>query len=310
MATSPPTSHLDGFSGHIGHLSTSQVESFEAFKEDLSKAGLYTPATDLAKASHDDSTILRFLRARGFSLAPAHKQFSDAENWRKQHDVLNLYNTFDPVEFEDAKRFYPRWTGRRDKNGLPLYVYRLASLAPIQKELDVVPADRRYQRIVALYEFMARFTFPLCSHLPHPSPNTPISSTTTIIDLQNVSLSSIWYLRSHLQEASRLATANYPETLNTIAVVNSPSFFPTIWGWIKGWFDEGTRSKIHVLGKDPGPTLRDLVHADDLPKSYGGELPWTFEDEPQLDHDAKAVLKEMPKGPVVFVDAVVSKPVS
>lgn len=27
----------------------------------------------------------------------------------------NLYNTFDVDEFESSKRFYPRWTGRRDK---------------------------------------------------------------------------------------------------------------------------------------------------------------------------------------------------
>jgi hypothetical protein len=43
----------------------------------------------------------------------------------------------------------------------------------------------------------------------------------------------MWTLRSHLSESAKLATANYPETLSTIAIVNAPSFFPTIWGWIK-----------------------------------------------------------------------------
>lgn len=82
---------------------------------------------------------------------------------------------------------------------------------------------------------MTLFTFPLCSSLPHPSTSTstPISSTTSIIDLSTISFSSIWKLRHHLQEASRLATANYPETLGMVVVVNSPSYFPTIWGWIK-----------------------------------------------------------------------------
>ena len=80
---------------------------------------------------------------------------------------------------------------------------------------------------------MTRFVLRLCSHLPHATAPTPISSVTTIIDLENVSLGAIWSLRSHLQEASALATANYPETLSTIAVVNSPPFFPTIWSWVK-----------------------------------------------------------------------------
>ncbi|KAG6860752.1 hypothetical protein C0995_007870 [Termitomyces sp. Mi166 len=297
------------FAGHLGHLTSSQLEALEEFRANLSKAELYTAPIDGTKASHDDPTLLRFLRARGFALSPAQKQFSSAEKWRKEHAVVNLYNTFDPVEFEAAKRFYPRWTGRRDKNGLPLYVYRLASLAPLQKELDAVPAERRYQRIIALYELMVRFALPLCSDLPHSSSPTPITSTTTIIDLEHVSIGSMWHLRNHLAEASRLATANYPETLNTVAVVNSPSFFPTIWGWIKGWFDEGTRNKIHVLGKDPGPTLRNLVHAHDLPKPYGGELEWKYEDEPNLDDDAKAVLGgSMPKGPVIYVDGAAVSP--
>jgi hypothetical protein len=55
----------------------------------------------------------------------------------------------------------------------------------------------------------------------------------SIIDLKDISFGSIWSLRNHLQEASRLATDNYPETLGTIAIVNSPAFFPTVWGWVK-----------------------------------------------------------------------------
>jgi hypothetical protein len=42
-------------------------------------------------------------------------QFSNAEHWRKRHNVDNLYPSFDVDEFESSKRFYPRWTGRRDK---------------------------------------------------------------------------------------------------------------------------------------------------------------------------------------------------
>jgi len=85
---------------------------------------------------------------------------------------------------------------------------------------------------IVLHETMTRFVLPLCDSLPH-KPSTPVSSVTTIIDLAEVSLSTMWSLRSHLQQASTMATAHYPETLNAIAIVNSPSFFPTIWNWIK-----------------------------------------------------------------------------
>jgi hypothetical protein len=97
---------------------------------------------------------------------------------------------------------------------------------------------------------MCLFSFNLCTYLPHPSSPTPISSTSNIIDmgkglhhlfprralncsLGDAGFSMMFRLRNHFQEASKLATANYPETLSSIIVVNSPSFFPTIWSWIK-----------------------------------------------------------------------------
>lgn len=57
----------------------------------------------------------RFLRARRFDPAKAQKQFADAETWRSKNNVDELFATFPVDEFESSKRFYPRWTGRRDK---------------------------------------------------------------------------------------------------------------------------------------------------------------------------------------------------
>ncbi|THH14014.1 hypothetical protein EW146_g6271 [Bondarzewia mesenterica] len=271
------TSTYDLLAGHLGHLSEEQLKHFAVFKDNLAKASLYKPPSETVPASHDEATILRFLRARRFDPHKAQKQFSDTEAWR----------------FATPSR--------------PLICYLRPR--PMQTELNSISVDRRYQRIVALWEFMSQFTLPLCSALPHPgAPVTPISAVTSIIDLSNVSLGTMWSLRHHLQQASELATAHYPETLHTIAVVNAPVFFPTVWGWIKVWFDEGTRNKVHVLGKDPGPTLRTIIDAKDLPQLYGGELEWTFSDEPALDEHAKVLVDEVPKGPITFVDGKAVRP--
>jgi hypothetical protein len=152
---------------------------------------------------------------------------------------------------------------------------------------------------------MTRLVLPLCTHLPHPTSPTPISSVTTIIDLEGVAFTSLLSLRSHLQQASTLATAHYPETLSATIVVNAPSFFSTVWGWIKGWFDKGTRDKIHVLSRDAGAlaSIRTLIDAKDLPKAYGGELQWKFEDEPALDDEAREALGgSFPAGPAWWID--------
>ncbi|KAF7357644.1 CRAL/TRIO domain-containing protein [Mycena sanguinolenta] len=281
------------FAGHLGHLSVSQEEALAAFKRALTEEKLYDPA----EPALDDPTLLRFLRARSFDPAGALKQFSDSVKWRREHDVDNLFTTFDPAEFENSRRYYPRWTDVLKhslphdfaQNGMPVYVYNLASLdSAIQKELHSAPPERRYQRIIALYESMIRFNMPLCSFLPHATA-TPITSVVTIIDLGNVSISSMWTLRSHLSESAKLATANYPETLSTIAI---------------GWFDPGTRNKIHILGKNPAETLLKLIDAENLPSQYGGTLDWKFFSEPNLDDATKEAIGELPKGPHIFVNGL------
>lgn len=78
---------------------------------------------------------------------------------------------------------------------------------------------------------------------------------------------------------------------------------------LQNWFDEGTRAKIHILSHDPGATLRTLIDSPNLPKPYGGELDWKYEDAPNLDAETRAVIGEaMPKGPVIFVDGKVARP--
>jgi hypothetical protein len=63
-----------------------------------------------------------------------------------------------------------------------------------------------------------------------------------------------------------------------------------------------------VLGRDPGPELRKFIDNENIPKAYGGELDFKFEDEPNLDQAAEAAIGEMPKGPVIFRDGTVTKP--
>lgn len=57
-----------------------------------------------------------------------------------------------------------------------------------------------------------------------------------------------------------------------------------------------------------GIKLREIIHAKDLPKVYGGELDWSYEDVPSLDEDGRQALGEIPKGPIIFVDGAPAKP--
>jgi hypothetical protein len=78
-------------------------------------------------------------------------------------------------------------------------------------------------RLFALYENLTRFVLPLCSGIQdRPNPETPVSQSNNIVDISGVGLRQFWNLKGHMQDASALATAHYPETLDRIFVSKFP----------------------------------------------------------------------------------------
>ena len=103
----------------------------------------------IAKSSDSWLTARRFLRARKFQQEPAYDQFTTTEKWRKDNSILELFESVDVEDYDAARRLvrrvtvlhcssadrkppadsqYPMWTGRRDKRGMPLYVFEIGSL--------------------------------------------------------------------------------------------------------------------------------------------------------------------------------------
>lgn len=98
--------------GHLGHLTEEEEKALVGFKAYLQEKGLYQPGPP---PSHDDPTLLRFLRARKWSVADAYTQFKDTEEWRKGIQIDVLYDTIDVEAYEQSRKLYPQWTGRRDR---------------------------------------------------------------------------------------------------------------------------------------------------------------------------------------------------
>ena len=128
----------------------------------------------------------------------------------------------------DSLAQYPQWLGRRDKRGIPLYLFEVAPLntkniSAYEKDLvkskTTIPGvATKNIRLFALYESLTRFVTPLCSMVPRTHLETPISQSNNIVDISGVGLKQFWNLKAHMQDASVLATAHYPETLDRIFV--------------------------------------------------------------------------------------------
>jgi len=96
------------------------------------------------------------------------------------------------------------------------------------------PSPSRMLRLFALYENLTRFVMPLCSAVPgRPNQETPVDQSNNIVDISHVGLKQFWNLRSHMQDASTLATAHYPETLDRI-FVSAPC---SLWLYLLRYID-------------------------------------------------------------------------
>lgn len=134
--------------------------------------------------------------------------------------------------FSDSVQ-YPQWTGHRDRRGIPLYVYVIKHLdsknvASYQKEAQAYKSKLPYHKslstpakllpLFALYQNLLNFVLPMCCTLERPNPEVPVTNSTNIVDISGVGLTQFWNLKNHMQDASVLATAHYPETLDRIFV--------------------------------------------------------------------------------------------
>ncbi|KAI0132413.1 CRAL-TRIO domain-containing protein [Xylariales sp. AK1849] len=281
--------------GHLGHLTASEQQALKDFKVLLQDKGLWTPGPP---PSHDDPILLRYLRARKWVVQDAYGQFNETEQFRKANDIEVLYDTMDIESYETSKKLYPRFTGRRDRRGIPIYIYQVrhldsSTVAKYEKSADTTYSQAKTDgktpgkllRLFALYENLTRFVQPLATECTdRDNAETPITLSTNIVDISHVSLRMFWGLKGHMQAASQLATSHYPETLDRIFIIGAPPFFSTVWGWIKRWFDPVTVSKIFILGPtNVLPVLSSFIETRNIPKAYGGELEWDFFDEPRWD---------------------------
>ncbi|KAL6697221.1 CRAL-TRIO domain-containing protein [Trichoderma pleuroticola] len=307
--------------GHLGHLNPHQEEALERFKALLQERGLWRPGPP---ASHDDQTLLRYLRARRWIVEDAYGQFKDTEEWRAANNIDTLYRTIELEAYEQSRRLYPQWTGRRDRRGIPLYVFEIRTLdsktiANYEKQganstFSQAKTDGKTPpgllRLFALYENLTRFNQPFCTQLTDRDyADVPVTMSTNIVDISGVGLKQFWNLKGHMQAASQLATAHYPETLDRIFIIGAPIFFSTVWGWVKRWFDPITVSKIFVLAPhEVKPTLEAFIEPRNIPKKYGGELDYTFGQLGNPDPAWDGVIRwekgynSFPSGPLLWED--------
>ena len=92
-------------------------------------------------------------------------------------------------------------------------------------------------------------------------------------------------------------------------VIGAPSYFPTVFNWIKKWLDPNTVKKLHILQpSEVLPTLQQYVDMENIAQRFGGNFEYEHGMHPSLDSEVREVLKwlppnaSLPLGPVKWID--------
>ncbi|WFD33282.1 hypothetical protein MCUN1_000095 [Malassezia cuniculi] len=192
--------------------------------------------------------------------------FVEAENWRKEFKVDELYETFQFPEREAVNKLYPQFYHRTDKDGRPIYIEQLGNL-DLKALFEVTTPERLIQRLVVEYERLQRERLPVCSEQQQEL----IETSCTIMDLKNVGVSQFWKVSSYVQQASKIGQHYYPETMGRFYIINAPYIFTTVWTVVKNWLDPVTTSKIQILGSGYVSELQKQLSLDHLPAILGGK---------------------------------------
>jgi len=216
---------------------------------------------------YDDAYLLRFLRARKFDLEKTTEMWKNYISWRKTKKVDEIAHADFP-ELDEAKQFYPHSWFRTDKLGRPMFIERPGKVV-LDKLNKVMSNERLEDHFIHDYERLMNDIFPACSK----AKGETVSTTCYIMDLKGVSAKMMSpKIFELLKIASRIGQDYYPEILGTMYIVNVPFFFHGCWTLIKGFLDEKTRKKIHLLGSNYKKELLECVDEKDLPDFLGGKL--------------------------------------
>jgi hypothetical protein len=253
MVAKPPNNQT-GFPGFLTDAEKSALEQLRILLE----ASGYTERID-------DSTLLRFLRARKFDVMKAKEMYDACEKWRSEFGTNTILTDFQYTEKPIVAKYYPQYYHKTDKDGRPVYIEELGSVN-ITEMYKITTQERMLKNLVWEYESFANYRLPACSR----KAGSLIETSCTILDLKGISITAASQVLSYVREASIIGQNYYPERMGKFYLINAPFGFSTAFRLFKPFLDPVTVSKIFILGSSYKKELLAQIPAENLPVKFGG----------------------------------------
>ncbi|KIJ64446.1 hypothetical protein HYDPIDRAFT_28391 [Hydnomerulius pinastri MD-312] len=249
-------------------LTPQQAETLETFRRQLFEEGILHDGDSIGT---DDRTLLRFLRARKFNLNESKKMIKNCQHWRQTISgvgIDELYKRLDPYDYPGREEVFKSWSmyfHKTDKKGRPLNIQFFGGLNLPELYKHITP-EKHWEAIVVNADSLTREVLPAASR----AAGHQVEHAFVIVDLKGFGLSQFWQVKSLAQASFQISQDYFPETMGQLAIVNAPSSFTFIWSVIKPWLAKETVEKVDVLGSDYKKVLLELIDAENLPSTLGG----------------------------------------
>ncbi|KAJ9182506.1 hypothetical protein P3X46_006493 [Hevea brasiliensis] len=188
---------------------------------------------------YPNETLVRFLKAREWNVAKAHKMLVDCLQWRIQNEIDNIL----------AKPIIPAELYRaiRDSQLVGLSGYTREGLPVIAIGVGLSTFDKAsvhyyVQSHIQMNEYRDRVILPAATK----KYGRHISTCVKVLDMTGIKLSALNQLKL-LTVISTVDDLNYPEKTEAYYIVNVPYIFSACWKVVKPLLQERTRRKIQVL---------------------------------------------------------------
>lgn len=207
---------LDGeyISKNLGELEPLQESKLLELREIFKEANLIKIP--------DYQTMLRFLRARDFSVEKASQMLQESQKWREENGVDQILSEYKKPSV--VVKHFPGGWHQCDKDGRPIFILRLG-------HMDVKGLLKSIGE-----EGLLKLTLYICEEglqliqAANKSHDKPVLSWCLLVDLDGLSMRHLW--RPGVKALLRIIETvekNYPETLGRVFVVRAPRVFPIAW---------------------------------------------------------------------------------
>lgn len=183
-------------------------------------------------------TLGRFLKARDWNVAKAHKMLIDCLHWRVENEIDKVLTK--PIQadlYEAVRDSQLIGMSGYSKEGIPVIAVG-CGLSTYDKA-----SDKYYiQSHIQINEYRDRVILPTATK----KHGHYIGTCVKVLDMTGLKFSALNQLRL-LTAISTIDDLNYPEKTDTYYIVNAPYVFSACWKVVKPLLQERTRKKIQVL---------------------------------------------------------------